>query len=411
MKNFSPDDIVISLAGRSILGAVNGSLKDLTPAGLGEHVGGSIISKAEEVSPIFSRDMIKKFILGFSISAGSGQNLPRQIGYGCQLKHLKSAFAVNEMCGSSMEALIIGMQSLRLEEDKVVFVGGIEMPSFAPYLISPDQFVKWQNKTLEEISGEIVRADMYDGLWCRIYDVHTIVHAENFTEQWVKNQKLDREAFKEEIDNFALLSHEKALKAIASGAFKEEIVPVPGCSLKDELPKKKNIKRLGRARGTHFTPDGIFLTNHNSPPLVNCGAFLMLMKLKEAERLKLPILARITGVGRGCTEPEDYLFAPILAMRDLSVKTGIAAEDFDLLELNPAFGSQMGFYSREYPGSKEKINIHGDCIALGHPIGAAGIRIITTLLYSLKRYHKKRGAAAICLGGGNGIAVSVERMD
>ena len=212
-------------------------------------------------------------------------------------------------------------------------------------------------------------------------------------------------------DRYAVLSAERALHAIKSGYFKEEIVHIPETSETDEIPRVKKIDRLARLRGTHFTPDGIFLTSHNSPPLANGAAYMLLMDRSTAEKRNLKPIARITGYSRAGITPEDFILAPIKAVKSLLNKTATKISDYDLLEMNTSYGSQMLINKDELGLDMSKVNIYGDCIALGHPVGAAGARILTTLLYALKREGKSKGLASICLGGGNALAMAVERED
>jgi acetyl-CoA C-acetyltransferase len=406
---FSNDDIVIVEATRSIIGAVGGGLKDLSAAQLAIPVVESLLAKIEKRSRKFSREDVDYFVAGLSIGAGIGQNLPRQIAHKTGMNEIKSAFAVNEMCGSGMEAIILGVHPLRLGEAKIALVGGVESPSMSPWLITTEQLIGWKDEKVFDIQEKVVRADMYDALWDRMFDVHTIYHAENTTREWVEGQGLDAEAFKRQVDDYAKMSHDRALAAIERGDFKEEITVIPGTGERDELPAKKNIKIMYKRKGTQFTPDGVFLSNHNSPPLGDCAAFMVLMKGETAADLGLTPLARIIGYDKAGVVPEQYLLGAQIAARRLLETTGTSVDDYDLMESNTAFGPQMLINKTELGLDLEKVNIRGDCIALGHPIGAAGARILTTLMHSLKQKDKKRGMAFICLGGGNGIAMAVER--
>jgi len=410
-KHYSDNDIVIVEAARSILGSLTGSLKKYTAAELGRHILSGLVSRVECRSKNFSRDQIRHLIIGLCVGSGTGQNLPRQIARLCDINNIESSFVVNEMCGSGLEAIILGLQSLQLDEYPISIVGGIETPSMAPFFITREQATEWKGKTVEEIQGMMIRADVCDALWCKMHDVHSVVHAENTTQEWVKENNIDPEKFKLEIDEYAVTSHRRALNAINEGVLKEEIIPITGASENDELPAVRKLKVLQRQIGTRYTPKGIFISNFNSPPSANAAVFMMIMRYKEAFRLGLQPLARITGYARAGISPEKFLLAPIKAVKHLFEKTKTALRDYDLLEINSAYGPQILFCKKELGLDLDKVNIYGDCIAYGHPVGAAGARLATTLLYALKRKKAGKGLVSICLGGGNAIALAVERIN
>jgi acetyl-CoA C-acetyltransferase len=315
------------------------------------------------------------------------------------------------MCGSGLEAIILGMQSLQMEEYPLSIVGGIEVPSAAPYFITREQLIEWKDKRVEDIQEMLIRADVCDALWCKMHDVHSVVHAENATQEWVKENNIDPGKFKLEIDEYAVMSHRRALNAISEGLLKEEITVIPAASEKDELPAERKLNVLQRQIGTRYTPKGMFISNYNSPPPANAAVFLMIMKYKEAFRLGVQPLARIAGYARAGVSPEKFLFAPIKAIRHLFKKTETVLQDYDLLEVNSAYGPQVLFCKAELGVDLDKVNIYGDSIAYGHPVGAAGARLTTTLLYALKRKETDRGIVSICLGGGNALALAVERIN
>lgn len=410
-KHYSDNDIVIVEATRSILGSTTGSLKGFTAARLGQHILSGLLSRVENKSKNFSRDHVFHLIIGLCVGSGLGQNLPRQIAQLCNINNIESSFVVNEMCGSGLEAIILGAQSLTLNEYSLSIIGGIEVPSGAPYFITREQLIEWKDKTVEEIQEMMIRADVCDALWCKMHDVHSVVHAENTTQEWVKENNIDPEKFKLEIDEYAVMSHQRALNAINEGVLKEEITPIAAVSQIDELPAQRKLKILQRQVGTRYTPKGVFISNHNSPPSANAAVFMMMMKYKEAGRLGLQPLARITGYARAGVSPEKYLLAPIKAVKHLFEKTETVLQDYDLLEINPAYGPQILFCKTELGLDLDKVNIYGDCIAYGHPVGAAGARLTTTLLYALKKRKAGRGLVSICLGGGNAIALAVERIE
>lgn len=405
------NDVVIIGAKRSIIGSDSGSLKNFSAVDLAAHVIEDLLQGIEKRGYKFSRDQIHSFITGICVGSDIGQNLPRQILEKCGIRKTETAFSINEMCGSGLEAVIQGLNSIRLKEYQVVLAGGVEMPSAAPYYITRDQIINWKEKRIEEIQDLILRGYIRDAMWCAIHNVHTIVHAENTTAKWVRKRGIDPDKFKTSIDQYAILSSERALSAIKQGYLTEEIVPITSGAEKDEIPRLKKMSMLSRLQGTHYTPDGVFLTSHNSPPVANCAAYLLLMDRETAIEKGLKPLARITGYSRAGTNPEDFLLAPIKAVRNLLKKSGTDITDYDLLEMNSSFGSQMLINRDELGLDMEKVNIYGDSISYGHPIGAAGSRLLTTLIYALKRENKNRGLLSICLGGGNAIAMSVEREE
>jgi len=405
------DDIVVVDATRSVIGGVGGGLKDLSAAQLAAPIVDHLLTRIEERSPAFSRDVVDAMMLGLCIGAGTGQNLPRQIAHATGMNEIASALVVNEMCGSGLEAVILGVHALRLGEATVALVGGVESPSTSPWLITTEQLIGWKEKTVGEIQEKVVRADLHDALWDRMFDVHTIQHAEDTTRHWVQQRGLDAQVFKRRIDDYAKLSHDRALAAMAHGDFAEEIAVIPGTGSCDELPAKKNLAIMYKRRGTQFTPDGEFLSHHNSPPLGDCAAFLVLMRAETAAELGLAPLARVSGYAKAGVVPERFLLASMRAVRRLFEKTGRSANDYDLIESNTAFGSQMLINQTELGLDMQRVNIRGDCLALGHPVGAAGARILTSLIYALRHNDLRRGLASICLGGGNGIAMSVERPE
>ncbi len=411
MQNkYLDDDVVVVGAKRTIVGSTGGPPRELGHACLGHSAVLGLLKFVESNASIFSREELQHFVVGLCIGAGIGQNLPRQITQRLGLESIESAYVVNEMCGSGLESIIHGINAVKTGEYVLSIAGGVEDPSSAPYLITTKQLIDWKDRSVGEIQSEVVRADMFDALWCKMYDVHTIVHAEESTANWVSRNKIDESEFKQKIDEYAVMSHQRALDAISSGLLKEEIVPVDEMSNNDELPTKKNIKILSKRAGTQFTPEGKYLSNHNSPPLASNAAFIMLMKYSKAKEMGLEPMARINGYTRAGISPRNFLLAPIDAVRKLLNQTETKISDYDLLEMNTAFGSQMIINEIELGLDMNKVNVYGDCIAYGHPIGAAGGRLATTLLHAMKREGPSKGLVSMCLGGGNAIAMAFERL-
>ena len=409
-SKYADGDIVIVAALRSIIGAVGGSFQNTPAASLGAAVAGELFHRIEAVSPGFSRKQVNQMIVGLCIGTGTGQNLPRQIAALCGMGPVESAFVVNEMCGSSLESLITGICSIRAGDYSVALTGGLEVPSGTPWLIKREQLIQWKNRRVEDIQDEVVDAGMYDALWCRMHNVHTIVHAEDTTREWAQSRGWDPGVLKREIDEYTVLSNERAVSARNQGIFREETVLIPGTAEQDELPRKRKLDFLQKRQGTQYTPEGQYLTSWNSPANADGAAFLLIMTGRMARETGLKPLGRVRGYAKAGVQPEKFLLAPPRAVNNLLHLTGLGIEDFDLLEMNTAFGSQMIMNRTELNLDMSRVNIYGDALALGHPVGAAGARLVTTLLHALNREDKRMGLVAICLGGGNAIALAVERI-
>lgn len=410
ISNYQNDDIVIVGARRSIVGKANGCLKEYSAAELGAAVLDVLLEEIEERSSLFKRQDISELITGLCVGSGIGQNLPRQLTSRVGINTIDSAYVINEMCGSGLEAVIHALQSIKLGEHELVVAGGVEALADPPALVNGRDFVTYKDVPLGELQDKLPRADVRDALWCRIYDVHTVVHAEYTTELWAKEKGLEQEGLKRWIDEYALMSNERAINAIANGDFNDEYAGVGDDVEVDEFPRVRNFDRIQRAHGTGYTPEGYFLTNYNSPPLASAAAFMVITTYETAHKMGLVPLGRITGYAKHGVEPAKFLLAPIGAVRKLLARTDTAIDDYDLFELNTAFGSQAVMNMRELEVDPYRLNIRGDALALGHPIGAAGARILTTLLYALRDRGGGRGMASICLGGGNGIALAVESL-
>ncbi len=407
MSRYRSSDVVFLGAKRSPLGSLSGSLASLKPVQLGAPVLKGLISSLPSLS--LEDCPLEQIIIGQALGAGTGQSLPRQVFHSLGLPPPSSAFIINQLCGSSLEAVLLARQSILTECYSLVAAGGIEAPSAAPYLLSREEIIGMQEMPLGEAEPKLRQSALYDSLWCAIHDTHTIVHGEETTARWVRERGLNPDETKARIDSFARESHERALAAREEGLFDKELVLSDGWARQDELPHHVSLEKLKRRRGTGFSPGGIYLSAHNSPPLANGAAFVLLSSYEEAAKRDLPPMARILDYARVGVREEDFLLAPVLAVRKLLEKTRMVLDDFDVLELNPAFGSQMLFYEEDLKADMKKVNIQGDCLSLGHPIGAAGTRLITTLLHRLEREDLSLGLVAICMGGGNGIALAVER--
>jgi acetyl-CoA C-acetyltransferase len=354
-------------------------------------------------------DEIEEVIMGNVIQGGVGQAPARQAMLKAGIPNTVSAVTINKVCGSGLKSVMLASQAIKAGDLQVAVAGGQESMSNAPYYAyGMRNGVKAGDQTL--VDGMIK-----DGLWCSFCDVHMGSHAEYTARK--------AEITRERQDEFALASHQKAVAAIESGRFKAEIVPVqipgrkgPTTIDTDESPRKDtSLEALARLKPA-FPPksgstEGLTVTAGNAPGLNDGGAALVVTSEEYARAHGLTILARVTGYATGATAPQDLFFAPITAVRNLMAKTGTTISDYDLIEANEAFASQALADGDQLRWAWDRVNVNGGAIALGHPIGASGARVLTTLLYALEERNKERGLATLCLGGGDAVALSVERVN
>jgi len=320
-----------------------------------------------------------------------------------------SAMTVNKVCGSGLKAVMLASQAIKAGDREVIVAGGQESMSNAPYyMYGMRNGVKAGDQTL--VDGMIK-----DGLWCAFCDVHMGRHAE-YT---AKKAGVSREAQ----DEFAAASHRKAVAAIDAGKFKNEIAPVTIASRKgptvvdtDESPRRDtSVELLAKLRPAFPNKDGstadLSVTAGNAPGLNDGAAALVVASEAFAKAHGLPILARVDAYATGATEPQDLFFAPIRAVRNLMAKENSKIGDYELIEANEAFASQSIADGEELGWDWSRVNVNGGAIALGHPIGASGARVLTTLLFALQDRGLRRGLATLCLGGGDAVALSVTRMN
>jgi acetyl-CoA C-acetyltransferase len=320
-----------------------------------------------------------------------------------------SAVTVNKVCGSGLKAVMLASQAIKAGDAQVIVAGGQESMSNAPY------YVYGMRNGVKLSDQKMVDGMIKDGLWCASCDVHMGGHAE-YT---AKKAGVTRE----DQDEFAAASHRKAISAIEAGKFKSEIaaVQIPGKKGPttvdtDEGPRKDTTaESLAKLRpafpGKNGSSDDLTVTAGNASSLNDGAAALVIVSEAYAESHNLEILGRITGYATGATKPEDLFFAPIKAVRNLMAKTGDQIGDYDLIEANEAFASQAIADGEELGWDWKRVNVNGGAIALGHPIGASGARVLTTLLYAMKERGAKKGLATLCLGGGDAVALSVERAN
>ena len=348
-----------------------------------------------------SPDQVEAVHMGCVLSAGLGQAPARQASISAGIPQSVGAVTVNKVCGSSLQTVIMAAQAIALEEANIVVAGGMENMTRAPYLLeNARQGYKLGHK---ELTDSLIK----DGLW----DVYNNFHMGDGGELCAKKYGLTRP----EVDDFALESYRRAREATASGAFKKEIVPVDVPQRKgpavpvseDEEPNRVDLRKM-RDLKPAFQEHGI-LTVGNSPSCNDGAAALVVMAEEEAARRGLSPLATIVGYAGAALAPEWFTIAPIEAIRLVLKKTGLTIGDIDLFEINEAFSAVSVAINRELGLDDKKVNVHGGAVALGHPIGATGARILTTLIHAMEARGARRGLASLCIGGGEALAIIVER--
>ncbi|WP_447974426.1 thiolase family protein [Nitrospira sp. Kam-Ns4a] len=387
---------VIVSAVRTPLGSFNGVFSSVPATRLGS------LAIAEALRRIrLPGDRVDEVYMGCVLAAGLGQAPARQAAIGAGIPTAVGATTVNKVCGSSLMTIIMAAQAIGMGDAQIVVAGGMESMTRAPYLLEKAR----QGYRLGH--AELVDSLVKDGLW----DVYNNFHMGNGGELCAAKYRLTRQ----ELDDFALESYRRAREAIASGAFKREIVPVevpqkkggPLTVTEDEEPNRVDLSRLRDLKPV-FQADGV-LTVGNSPSCNDGAAALVVMAEDEAKTLGLTPMARIAGYAGVALDPEWFTIAPVEAIRRLLKKTGLSLGDIDLFEINEAFSAVSLAINRELGLDPAKVNVHGGAVALGHPIGATGARILTTLLYALEARGGRRGIASLCIGGGEALAILVER--
>ena len=389
-------DAVILSAARVPTGKFLGSLKSFSATQLGAIVVREAVARAG-VPPA----RVDEVILGNVVSAGVGQAPARQALIHGGLPPSVAALTINKVCGSGLKAVMLAQQAIATGEADIVVAGGMESMSNCPYLLAKAR------EGLRLGHAQLVDSMIHDGLWDSFGDMHMGCTGEIVAEKY----RISRE----EQDAYAVESHRKAVAAIDSGAFRDEIVPVaiPGAKGAtttldvDETPRRDtSLEALARLKPA-FKPDGT-VTAGNSPGVNDGAAALVVTSREIAQQLGRKPMARIVAQSTSGVEPSLVMMSPVEAVRKLWKKTGWSPATVDRVELNEAFAVQSIAVTRELELDPAKANVHGGAVALGHPIGASGARVLTTLLYALRRHGKKRGVATLCLGGGNGVALAVE---
>lgn len=392
---------VIVSAVRTPIGKFLGGLSSLSAPELGAIA----IREALRRSGV-SPEAVEEVIMGQVLQGGSGQAPARQSALQAGIPATVPALTVNKVCGSGLKAVMLAAQSIKAGDNQVVVAGGQESMSNAPY------YVYGMRNGVKLGDQKMVDGMIKDGLWCSSCDVHMGGHAEHTARKGGVNRQQQ--------DEFAVESHRKAVAAIEAGKFRDEIVTVEIAGRKgstvvdtDESPRKdttiESLTKLKPAFGGKGDSSDLSVTAGNASSLNDGASALVVVSEEYATTNGLEILARITGYATGGTEPQDLFFAPIFAVQNLMKKSNAKIGDYDLIEANEAFASQALANGAGLDWDWDRVNVNGGAIALGHPIGASGARVLTTLLYAMRDRGAKTGMATLCLGGGNAVALSVER--
>ena len=388
--------VAIVSAKRTAIGSFGGSLKDIPAVTLGAEV---VKKSLEEIN--LSPTLVDEVIFGNVLGAGLGQNIARQISIFAGIPQEKSAFVVNKVCGSGLKSVVLGAQSILLGDNDIVVCGGVENMSTAPYYTKDARFgAKLGNFELED-------SIIHDGLTDAFENYHMGITAENIAEQFAISR--------EQQDEFAVLSQQKASAAIEKGKFSDEIVPITIKTRKEEkvfdtdefVRPSTNLESLAKLRPA-FKKDGT-VTAGNASGINDGAACVILMSEKRANELGINILGFIDGYATAGLDNKVMGLGPIPATRKVLDKLNLTTDDIDLFELNEAFAAQSIAVLNELNLDTSKVNINGGAIALGHPIGASGCRILVSLVHELINENKNRGLCSLCIGGGQGISVVISR--
>lgn len=395
----SQKEIVIASAVRTAIGSFQGALAGISATQLG----GIVLEAALERAGV-SRDAVDEVIMGNVLQAGLGQNPARQASIRAGLAHEVPSLTINKVCGSGLKAVHLAVQAIVSGDSDVVLAGGMENMSQAPYLM------EGARSGYRMGDQKVVDSMIRDGLWCAFNDYHMGITAENLCSKY--------EIGREEQDEFAAWSQEKAQQALASGRFHEEIVPVPIPQRKgepvlfqvDEFPRAGvTAEGLGKLKPA-FKKDGS-VTAGNASGINDGAAALLIMSKEKADELGVKPLARIIANASAGVDPSIMGYGPVPATQRVLEKAGLSLEQMDLIEANEAFAVQSLAVGKALGLDREKLNVNGGAIALGHPIGASGARILVTLVHELqKREGVKYGLATLCIGGGQGVATVVEKI-
>ena len=390
------NDIVIISATRTAIGKFGGQFASISAVELGTAVAKSAIEKGK-----VDQTLIDTVIFGQVLQAGIGQNPARQVALNSGLPHTSTALTVNEVCGSGLKSILLAAQAIRLGDAKIVLAGGMENMSLAPHLLQNRFATKNGNCTM-------IDALFHDGLTDAFSNEAMGITAENLVEKYGFTRQ--------ELDEFAAYSQQKAYQAQQNGAFDKEITPIEITNKKtkqvisidkDEFIRPETtVESLGSLRPA-FKKDGAVTAGNSSG--INDGAAAVILTTREvANTLNLPILATLTGYAEAGVDPSIMGIGPVPAIEKLIQRTHIPLDKVDLFELNEAFAAQSLAVIKDLKINPEKVNVHGGAIALGHPIGASGARIVVTLIHALQQRQLQTGIASLCVGGGMGVALSLK---
>ncbi|MFC4453012.1 acetyl-CoA C-acetyltransferase [Deinococcus sonorensis] len=391
------DKAVIVAASRTPTGKFLGSLQDVKAVELG-----SITLQETLRRSGVPADLIDEVIMGQVVQAGSGQNPARQAAIRAGVPNAAGALTVNKVCGSGLKAVILAAQSIRAGDQQAVLAGGMESMSNSPYLLPGAR------KGLRMGHGQVLDANTLDGLWCSINEEGMGLTGERVAEKYGTSREAQ--------DQYAVESHRRAVAAQQAGRFQDEIVPVTVKGRKgdtvvdtDEGPRQdSSMETLGRLKPAFR--EGGTVTAGNAPGLNDGAASVLVMSEALAQAHGLTPLAEVVGYASGGLAPEWVMMTPVPATQKLMQQLGWQVGDVDLWELNEAFSVQSLAVTQELGLDPARVNVNGGAVALGHPIGASGARILVTLLHALRQQEKEIGVATLCMGGGNGLAMAVRRL-
>ncbi len=391
-------DAYIVSACRTAIGEFLGGLSSMTAPQLGAIVIREAVQRAG-----LKPDQVEEVLMGHVVQAGAGQAPARQAAIHGGIPDTVGATTINKVCGSGLKAVMLAAQAIRAGDMDVIVAGGMESMSNVPYLLP-------KARTGYRLgNGELVDGVIHDGLWCSFQGHHMGNSAEFIARKF--------NVTREDQDRFSVDSHKKAVAAQKEGTFKNEIVPVmipqkkgePKCFCLDERPRPDtSLETLAKLRPA-FDKEGS-VTAGNAPGLNDGASAVVVMSEAAVKRTGAKPMARINGYATGGVAPEMIFYAPVIAVRKLAEKLGRKTNEWDLIEANEAFAAQAIVDARELNWDPARMNVRGGAVALGHPIGASGARILTTLLYAMRDNKAKTGLATLCLGGGNAVALSVEAV-
>jgi acetyl-CoA C-acetyltransferase len=390
-------DAVIVAATRTAIGSFMGSLAGVSAVSLGAAVIRALIERSG-----LENTAVDDVIMGHVLTAGLGQNTARQAAIGAGLPPEVPAIAINRVCGSGLNAVMLAAQAIRNDDARILIAGGMESMSLAPYVVGG------MRAGIRMGNGELVDTMIRDGLWDAFNNFHMGITAENLAERFALSR--------ERQDEFAAQSQARALVAIDAGRFEEEITPVevpqrkgpPLVFARDEQPRPgTSVAQLAGLKAA-FKKNGS-VTAGNASSINDGAAGVVVMSAEEAARRGLPILARVAAYATAGVDPAVMGYGPVPATRKCLEKAGWTLSSVELVEANEAFAAQSLTVAQELGLNPDIVNVNGGAIALGHPIGASGCRVLVTLLHELRRRDAKRGLATLCIGGGQGVAMALER--